>query len=98
MEKQEDTKAREADQRVRAVAHNYVTNHQDSEVRRMYGHHLRTFMDGYKQGQSELREENERLKAIISDVWQDMSEANLYTDAWYEVDKIVYPQDQETTT
>jgi uncharacterized protein (DUF2267 family) len=28
-------------------AHEYVTNHPDSEVRRMYGHYFRTFKDGF---------------------------------------------------
>lgn len=54
-----------AEQKAKDAAHEYVTNHPDSEVRRMYGHHYRSFMDGYKHAETEntrLREALERIR------------------------------------
>jgi hypothetical protein len=47
---------------LKEVADNYVSNHSDSEVRRMYGHHCRSFIAGAKWQKEEL------LKEIIGEI------------------------------
>lgn len=48
-------------------ADNYVSNHKDSEVRRMYGHHYRSYIAGYEEADQQnkaLLKEVEELKEI----------------------------------
>lgn len=49
-------------------AKNYVETHKDSEVRRMYGHHFRSFLAGAEHAHSEGKKEgwNESLDAVRS--------------------------------
>lgn len=47
------------------AAEQYVTNHKDGEVRRMYGHHYRSFTDGAKFVYEKLETENaEYIEAL----------------------------------
>lgn len=39
-------------------AENYVSNNTDSEVRRMHGHHFRSYLAGYNQALSDIEKLN----------------------------------------
>jgi hypothetical protein len=52
------------------LAKSYVENHPDSEVRRMYGHHVRSYRDGYiaaSQQCEALQSENDLLGDRLTD-------------------------------
>lgn len=46
------------------LAKEYVENHPDSEVGRMYGHHVRSFKDGYKASESTISQLQEELSGL----------------------------------
>ena len=55
---------------LKQTANNYVSNHVDPEVRRMHGHHVRSFMDGFKMAMTEnknLRDAILQFKAAVED-------------------------------
>ncbi len=51
-------------------ADNYVSNHKDSEVRRMYGHHCRSYIAGYEEADQQnkaLLKENSKLVQTVAE-------------------------------
>lgn len=57
------------------LAHDYVTNHDDSEVRRMYSHHYRSFIAGFNSSEAQKTTINEILKQF-----RDWTRENLDKD------------------
>lgn len=60
---------------INAAAKFYVENNHDSEVRRMYGHHLRSFKEGAEWAKQalesrikELEQENKQLKEVLTEL------------------------------
>jgi hypothetical protein len=62
---------------IKKAADEYVTNHQDSEVRRMYGHHVRTFIDGANYSkdipsqEKRIQELEEGLRTLLNALGDD---------------------------
>jgi hypothetical protein len=55
------------EKKIKEAADKYVSNHQDSEVRRMYGHHYRSFMAGVSFMESQLTEKDLDMKLLKVD-------------------------------
>ena len=55
------------------LAHRYVTDHEDSSIRRMYGHHYQTFIAGFEANSHDdlLKRNKELLEALTKLVFAD---------------------------
>lgn len=62
------------------LADDYVSNHHDEEVRRMYGHHFRSFIEGFKKCQ----EINSERKFTLEDMHRAYNKGSNTSRAEYE--------------
>lgn len=69
----EDNKTKE--EILREAADNYVSNHADGEVRRMYGHHLRSFKDGWNAHESYSQQSTKQLQDRVKELEKVLGEA-----------------------
>jgi hypothetical protein len=62
------------------LADEYASNHEDPEVRRMYGHHYNSFIAGYDAAMGFIREVKKKIDKLEGFIVSNREELDMTTD------------------